>query len=148
MHYGDNGMLKGAETAVDKYQNKAEQEQNELAKIDDYIYGNRNLINLPIPDYSNKVDLTPYSSASNVYTTPCDGYFLLRSIALNGGKAFNLYLDKYSETEGVIFLQENNSQWNRSSAFLPLEKGSKIYYVISGSGEVNIGRGIYFIPIK
>ena len=38
---GENGILRGAEYAVDKYQNKAEQEQNELAKIDDYIKGNR-----------------------------------------------------------------------------------------------------------
>ncbi len=38
---GENGILKGAEYAVDKYQNKAEQEQNELAKVDDYIQGNR-----------------------------------------------------------------------------------------------------------
>ncbi len=47
MHYGDNGILKGAEYAVDKYQNKAEQEQNELAKIDDYIQNGRETVNMP-----------------------------------------------------------------------------------------------------
>ncbi len=41
MHCGNNGILKGAETVVDKYQNKVEQEQNELAKIDDYIQNGR-----------------------------------------------------------------------------------------------------------
>ncbi len=45
MHYGENGILRGAKTAVDKYQNKAEQEQNELAKVDDsfqyYLSSNR-----------------------------------------------------------------------------------------------------------
>ncbi len=45
MHCGENGILKGAEYATDKYENKAEQEQNELAKIDDYIQNGRDEIN-------------------------------------------------------------------------------------------------------
>ncbi len=46
MPCGENGILKGAEYATDKYQNKAEQEQNEIDKLgsimDGYINGVRN----------------------------------------------------------------------------------------------------------
>ncbi len=54
MHCGENGILKGAEYATDKYQNKAEQEQNELAKIDDYIQNGRegNAINEQNPIFA------------------------------------------------------------------------------------------------
>ncbi len=46
MHCGENGILKGTETAVDKYKNKAGKEQKELNSIDaeiaKYVSGNRN----------------------------------------------------------------------------------------------------------
>ena len=48
---GENGILKGAEYAVDKYQNKAEQEQNELAQIDDYIQNGRETITVDKKEY-------------------------------------------------------------------------------------------------
>ncbi len=51
MHYGENGILKGAEYAADKYQNKAEQEQNELAKIDDYIQNGRETVTISKEEY-------------------------------------------------------------------------------------------------
>ena len=45
MHYGDNGILKGAEYAVDKYQNAQEKENRELQEYESemakYIAGTR-----------------------------------------------------------------------------------------------------------
>ncbi len=51
MHCGENGILRGAEYAVDKYQNKAEQEQQELAKVDDYINNSRETVTLTNEEY-------------------------------------------------------------------------------------------------
>ncbi len=49
MHCGDNGILRGAETAVDKYQNRAEQEQNNIEdyenKIEQYMIATRTTSN-------------------------------------------------------------------------------------------------------
>ncbi len=63
MHYGNNGILKGAEYATDKYQNKAEQEQNELAKIDDYIQNGR----------ANNENANKYSENEQIIGTWIDG---------------------------------------------------------------------------
>ncbi len=70
MHYGDNGILKGAETAVDKYENKAEQEQNELAKIDDYIQNGR----------ATENNINEYSTTEQVVGKWIDGKKVYRKI--------------------------------------------------------------------
>ncbi len=67
---GENGILKGTETAVDKYQNKAEQEQNELAKIDDYIQNGR----------STNENANKYSTDEQVIGTWIDGKPLYRKV--------------------------------------------------------------------
>ncbi len=58
MHYGDNGILKGAEYAVDKYQNEADKEQSELDKFLSYLNGTQ----LP--------ENTPDTDAGTVVKTP------------------------------------------------------------------------------
>ncbi len=76
MHYGENGILKGAETAVDKYQNKAEQEQNELAKIDDYIQNSRENVTITKDEYEALIEKTKTNienfSATDFWKTTTD----------------------------------------------------------------------------
>ncbi len=108
MHYGDNGILKGAEYAVDKYQNKADQEQNELAKIDDYIQNGRatETINMCEP-----ILLTTASLPSSSSSTRPAGTYLASSSSYT--KTDTADLPKYLEyIEGTGWKVKKSGLYN------------------------------------
>ncbi len=77
---GDNGILRGAEYATDKYQNKAEQEQNELAKIDDYIQNGRATVTISKEEYEKLKKANTYTTDEVEIGTWIDGKIIYRRI--------------------------------------------------------------------
>ncbi len=77
---GDNGILKGAEYATDKYKNKAEQEQNELAKIDDYIQNGRETVTISKEEYDILKNSNSYSEHETIIGTWTDGKPIYRNM--------------------------------------------------------------------
>ncbi len=102
MHYGDNGILRGAEYAVDKYQNKAEQEQNELAKIDDYIQNGRETVTISKEELKQIID-EEIEKASKLNVQRCiDTSRLIATIGNDANFGLNSY--SYTATEDCAIL--------------------------------------------
>ncbi len=77
---GENGILQSAEYAVDKYENKAEQEQNELAKIDDYIENGRETVTISKEEYDILKNANTYSEEETKIGTWTNGKTIYRKI--------------------------------------------------------------------
>ncbi len=108
MHCGENGILKRAEYATDKYQNKAEQEQNELAKIDDYIQNGRETVTISKEEYENLKNANKYSTTEQVAGTWIDGKPLYRKVitGLKSPSKIGVWKDLYTESNAEMLMVE------------------------------------------
>ena len=67
---GENGILRHAEFASNKYQNSAEKEENELAQLDSYISANRDTVTIDKEEYEKlKQNSIKFIDYTNVLTT-------------------------------------------------------------------------------
>ena len=127
---GDNGILKVAEYATDKYQNKVEQEQNELAKIDDYIQNGRETVTiskeeydnlLRYPDFTNKIAEITTVGGSWQATENC---FMVSTISMKSttGNTPTIYIDGI----GVITYSNQSGSYGSITNTLYIKKGQVI----------------------
>ena len=141
---GENGILKHAEFARNKYQNSAEQEENELAKIDSYISANRETVTIDKGEYEQlKARITALEAKTN-FTSPI---FLTSAILSSSG----------SSTRAAGTYKASSSQYTKSptgnlSKYLTFTEGtgwtvkkSGFYYLnaTQGSEYVSSSAGIY-----
>ena len=113
---GENGILKHAEFASNKYENKAQIEQNELAQLDDYISNGRNTVGLTTANVGYKI--------------------LFNGIANENSKEYELTdsIENYNFLiiEGNI---ENGSIYETNTMTIPIinmEYCKRDYYILSG----------------
>ncbi len=117
MYYGENGILKSAEYAVDKYQNKAEQEQNELAKIDDYIQNGR----------ASNEKVNNYSTNEQVIGTWIDGKPLYRKVITS----------PIGLTSGTVLIENVDTMVNQYGSQTWNDSGEPFHFpIISGSDSL------------
>lgn len=70
---GENGILRHAEFAKEKYENKAQIEQNELAQLDDYISNGRDTVTISKEEYDMLKNANSYSTDEKKIGTWIDG---------------------------------------------------------------------------
>ena len=123
---GNNGLFSKAKPAKEMYVNRQEYEETEIAKvgneIDKYIQGERDIYYM-IPDYSKRISIIDYSSSSNKYTTPKDGYLVLPEVLMKNEGDLKIYVDEFM----VAYICEDNSGDSRQSLIIPVAKDSNVY---------------------
>ncbi len=156
MHYGDNGILKGAEYAVDKYKNTTKEEENIFSQSENYIeslVSNRDGKFIPMPyitlsgpsgNISQEKELIAGTYAVECFVT-CFSWW-----------SNCPHIEVYSDSELILSIQGNRYNETKgasgtvfacggSSSTLKLEQNSMVYAKIVGGkywphGMVNIFR--------